>query len=100
MILYRQGEVKLLPTEIPGCARKLDDNKLSIKGSNGQFHEIRGEVYVVETQGYGGKMYILLAVPTIMTHPEYKPKTIPPGSYEVRGTRDYIPENLLPSGGE
>jgi hypothetical protein len=116
--LIRQGDVLLVPVDPDvvegGGAPRSRSAVERVRGglvlaegeATGHAHVVRDEHARLERQGFGeerrvpyhrgawGKSRLVLIVeesPVTLAHEEHEPLTLPPGAYEVRRQREYVP---------
>ncbi len=93
-MLIRQGDVLLIPASLPNCATLKSVEGVRIAGERtGHAHELACDVHIM-----GDREYAVLSKSAIMTHPEHKHLKIPPGVYEIRVQREFVPSRNTVSG--
>lgn len=87
MKYMRHGDVHIIEaTEIPSDFVLSEEKVLEYGGVTGHAHRFHGDnaqVYVKDT-----RRYLRVISPTDLTHEEHDTRTIPPGIYEIRRTKE------------
>ena len=95
--MYRQGDVLIVPCEIPSDAKPCRRKRIVLAEGEvtGHAHEIAvKDRPKVREYGNDGTMYLKIAAPSELTHQEHSTITIPPGTYQVVRQREYSPEEI------
>lgn len=82
--IYAQGDVVIEKIDALPEGMVKSGNVLKVRGSTGNNHVLRAEVY----ENYKGR-YVVVKRKANLTHPQHPPRAIPAGVYEVRGIRDH-----------
>lgn len=91
MKMYRHGDVQLIPVKkLPHDVKKIDRNWLFEGEVTGHAHRIDvGELF----ESKDGKLYLVVANLTKVSHEEHKTKVLPKGIYFVGQKRQYNSES-------
>ena len=98
--LYRQGDVLLVATDMPGETKPVKRTKRGLVLAEG---EATGHAHVIEapeaelvTAAEAAELYLLVhGTETVaLTHEEHATIDVPPGSYRVVGQREYSPQEI------
>lgn len=85
--MIRQGDVLLIPAELPKNAELKSVEGLRVAGERtGHSHELACDIYTKKD-----KEFAVVEKESTMTHQEHKHLQIPAGVYEIRIQREYVP---------
>ena len=84
---FRHGDVHIIEAEIPSDAVETNDTVLEHGEVTGHAHRFYGDSAVI-LKAKNGVKYLRVVRPTDLTHEEHHTRVIPPGTYEIRRTRE------------
>lgn len=85
---FRHGDVHLIRIEaIPSDADPTQDKTVEEGELTGHAHRIVGDGSVIHVTKSGAR-FLRVVQPTDLSHEEHHTRTIPPGDYEIRRTRE------------
>jgi hypothetical protein len=86
---FRHGDVHVIPVaEIPSGFEPIAEKVLEYGELTGHSHHFEGDTAQVFQSKSGPQRYLRVVEPTDLKHEEHHTRTIPPGIYEVRRTRE------------
>jgi hypothetical protein len=87
-IYYRHGDVHLIEIDsIPKNAKATKDKIVEHGEVTGHAHRLNGNGATI-FKAQNGIRYLKVVRPTDLSHEEHHTRTIPPGTYEIRRTRE------------
>ena len=88
MNYMRHGDVHLIEIDmIPGDAEATKDRVVEHGEVTGHAHRLVGDDATI-FQSKSGVRFLRVVKPTDLSHEEHQTRTIPPGIYEIRRTRE------------
>lgn len=93
--MYRQGDVLLIPREIPENAKLLKSGSRVILAegeATGHTHSMLGALAVLLATDNARFLRVQEDVP--LEHQEHAPITVPAGDYQIVIQREYTPEEI------
>ncbi|MBN2118543.1 MAG: hypothetical protein JW730_18360 [Anaerolineales bacterium] len=94
--MYRQGDVMLIPAEVPEEAveQKTMGRIILAEGeATGHAHSML-PAYAVMLATPDGRRFIRALMGATLEHQEHAAIAVPPGNYEIRIQREYEPEGV------
>jgi hypothetical protein len=94
-MMYRQGDVLFIGiTRLPHGNRQTREDGIVAHGElTGHSHRLaHADRASAEVLKIGDHLYVNAAEASIFEHQEHGPITLPPGVYEVRIQREYVPK--------
>lgn len=85
---YRHGDVILEKMELPNNLEKTDETVLAYGEVTGHAHRLTGSDFEIYREPATKRRFLRVVKDTDLTHEEHHTRTIPPGTYEIRPTKE------------
>lgn len=85
---YRHGDVIIVEGEIPKDAEISTDDWLMLGEATGHAHRLESLETATVFKTKNGDRFLRVVQPTALKHEEHHTRIIPPGTYEIRPTRE------------